>query len=67
MSDLAYPFLFKCSNCGTETKVTQAHARDLHPDPDDWGAVDTVLQQRGWLKATVDSSLYCPNCADVAE
>ena len=66
MPGLAYPFVFECSNCGNETKVTRSNALDLHPDPDDRGALDTVLQYRGWMKAPMDNALYCPDCVEGA-
>jgi hypothetical protein len=46
MPGLTYPLAFKCENCGTETTVTRAEARDLYPNPDSLTAVDEVLQQQ---------------------
>lgn len=67
MPDLAYPFVFDCSKCGKETTVKRSDARELHPDPDTQGALDAVLEHRGWKKAPRDRYLYCPDCAEEAE
>lgn len=62
MSNRSYPIVYGCSNCGRETTVERADVEELHPDPDDHGALDTVLQTRGWVRAPMDNSLYCPDC-----
>lgn len=54
MPDLAYPFVFDCSECGKETTVERSDARGLYPDPDTQGAPDAVLEHRGWRKAQRD-------------
>ena len=62
MSGLSYPFVFECDECGAETSVTRAEARDLYPNPDSLTAVDEVLQQeKGWTQRA--SAAYCPDCS----
>ncbi len=62
MPGLSYPFVFECNECGAETSVTRAEARDLYPNPDSLTAVDEVLQQeKGWTQRA--SAAYCPDCS----
>jgi hypothetical protein len=60
-----YPSAFKCFNCDTETTVERSDARELAPNPDSTGAVEIVLEQRGWLQDDIDGRLFCPDCTDV--
>lgn len=62
MPGLSYPFVYECSNCGTETTVTRTDARDYYPNPDSFNAVEVVLEQRGWVRGELEELLFCPDC-----
>jgi hypothetical protein len=61
MPGLTYPFVYECSRCDNETTVERSDARDLAPDPDSAGALDIVLESRGWVRGP--DQLYCSECA----
>lgn len=63
MPELPYPFLYECSNCGTETTVTRDDARGLYPDPDSPHAPEVVLQEWAWMRGKNEEKLFCPDCS----
>lgn len=64
MSGLSYPFHFQCHDCGERTAVKRSDAKDVHPDPDSFNAINAVLKDREWVQAF--NGIYCPDCAGEA-
>jgi len=62
MAGLDYPFHYVCSNCDTETTITRADSRDVHPNPDSLIAHALVLRARGWMRDEIGGLLWCPDC-----
>jgi hypothetical protein len=63
MPGLSYPFVYECTNCGAETTIERADARQLHTNPDSINALEIILQERGWLRDDIKGLLFCPDCA----